>query len=106
MSEALPNPFTRLLNTPFRELLREGPTGSLHWRVVLARADLPTPVAETIRTVVRRTRLWRSEKLAVTHELVTHFQDGLATGANVDQLNTSFGDARQAARLIRRSKRR
>jgi hypothetical protein len=56
--------------------------------------------------VVRRTRLWSTEKVAVARELIAHFQDGLAAGTNVEDLSASFGDLAQAAALIRRAKRR
>lgn len=104
MSVALPPPWERFFDTPFRELLKEGPTGSLDWRVTLARADAPAPIVEAIRSVVRKTRLWRGEKRAVTEELLAHFQDGLDAGATAEELVERFGDPTVSARLIRRAK--
>jgi hypothetical protein len=79
---------------------------SLDWRTVVARADLPPELAELVSRTVRRTRLWRGEKVDVATELVAHFQDGLEAGRTPQQLVQSFGDPLQAARLIRRAKRR
>jgi hypothetical protein len=70
----------------------------------LQAAQLPEPLAEMVRDVTRRTKLWPAEKTAVARELTAHFEDGLASGATVADLRGSFGDARQAARLIRRAK--
>ncbi|MGA2500631.1 MAG: hypothetical protein ABSH20_23065 [Tepidisphaeraceae bacterium] len=56
--------------------------------------------------VVRRTRLWALEKVEVVDELLAHFADGLEAGATLDELIDAFGDERQAARLIRRAKKR
>jgi len=59
---------------------------------------------DVIVRVVRRTRLWRSEKTDVARELAAHFRDGLDAGVSPEALIESFGDERQAARLIRRAK--
>lgn len=76
--------------------------------------DLPVSIQDLIVTVVRRTGLWRSEKRDVLAELRAHFVDGLAEleqeGVTADRaaplLIERFGDPRQAARLIRRGKKR
>lgn len=110
MSTALPPSFPprwqRFFKTPFRELLAEGPTGSLDWRVTLANADAPEPIATVIRNVVRRSGLWSNEKQAVADELLAHFNDGLEAGATPAELVESFGDPAVAGRLIRRAQRR
>jgi hypothetical protein len=56
--------------------------------------------------VVERSRLWKSEKADVAHELIGHFAEGLSRGENAEALEASFGAPRRAARLIRRAKRR
>ena len=106
MAAALPNLWQRLTYTRFSDLVRGQIDGSLHWRSILAKAQLPSAISCAVEQVVRRTRLWHSEKVAVTEELVSHFQDGLATGASAGNLVEKFGDAATVARLIRRSKRR
>ncbi|NOY30602.1 MAG: hypothetical protein GXP28_10680, partial [Planctomycetes bacterium] len=56
--------------------------------------------------VVNKTRLWNGERIDVAQELVAHFQDGLEAGHPAEQLVAQFGDVAQAAKLIRRAKRR
>lgn len=73
---------------------------------------LPGPLAELTDRVVRRTRLWPSEREEIQAELESHFREGLIEliqqGLTLDQciaiLREQFGDARVAAKLIRRSK--
>jgi hypothetical protein len=79
---------------------------NLDWRRVISDANLPAEIPAVIEQVVRRTRLWRSEKVDVASELVAHFQDGLESGCAPDELVKSFGDPRQTASLIRRAKKR
>ncbi|HTU25313.1 MAG TPA: hypothetical protein VMF30_07950, partial [Pirellulales bacterium] len=95
---------SRVLQTPLGDLARGRITGRRDVRSVIAAAGLPAPLADLIRGVARRTRLWRSERLDVARELADHFRDGLATGRTADELIAAFGDPRQAARLIRRAK--
>lgn len=96
----------RALQTPVRDLLH----GRINPRVgvegIVSAAGLPTPLAELVRRVVRRTRLWRDEQVEVARELASHFQDGLAARVSAEELAASFGDPLQAAELIRRAKRR
>lgn len=94
----------RLRYTPLRDVLRGHLSGRLDVEAVIAAADLPEPLAGLVRTTVRRTRLWRLEKVDVARELTTHFQDGVEAGTAADDLVRSFGDPRQPARLIRRAK--
>ncbi|MGI9013703.1 MAG: hypothetical protein ACR2GY_05565 [Phycisphaerales bacterium] len=69
-------------------------------------ADLPAELSSMLRRVVRRTRLWRSERVDVARELIAHFHDGLEQGRSVAELRGRFGDERQTARLIRRARKR
>jgi len=95
-----------LRHTPLRDLVRLRLSGRLDIEAVLAAAELPVPLTDLLRTTVRRTRLCQLEKVEVARELAAHFQDGIEAGATADELARSFGDPRQAAKLIRRAKRR
>lgn len=75
-------------------------------RVELERAALPTELSALVERVSRRSRLWRHERADVVRELASHFREGLERGATASELVGSFGDARAAARLIGRAKRR
>ena len=96
--------FARLLHTPLSDLLRGQITGSLNWRQILASAELPPEIQSLVSNVVASTRLGRKDKLEVALELLCHFDDGLLAGATTEQLVQAFGDPRQAAQLIRRSR--
>lgn len=65
---------------------------------------IPAALRELVLRVVGRARLWRREQLDVAAELCAHFRDGLDAGASVPDLLGGFGDAKAAARLIRRAK--
>ena len=96
----------RLLHTRLRDVARGRIDGRLDWRGAIAAAKLPQNIASAIAAVVRQTRLWQQEKVDVAWELIAHFQDGLETGRSAEELVNSFGDVKQAARLIRRAKKR
>ncbi len=96
----------RLCRTPLRDLVRGQVTGRLDREALLAEASLPQPLPQLVRQVVRRTWLFRLEKVAVAEELIAHFLDGLDAGRSAQELAASFGDRIQAARLIGRGKRR
>src|SRR5438105_11066936 len=98
--------FHELRHTPVRDLLRRRQTGSLDLRKRVEASELPAPVREKVLTVAKRTRLWRSEKVAVADELLAHFADGLEAGQSAEDLLNCFGDERAAAKLIGRAKRR
>ena len=98
--------FRRINKTPLRDLLRGRITAGLDWEANLHSAGLPPAASELIGRVVKRTRLFRAEKVAVASELIAHFLDGLAAGSTAAELVERFGDERIAARLIRRAKRR
>jgi len=78
--------------------------GKKDWRARIAGASIPEPAKNLIESVVRRTRLWRSEKAAVASELIAHFADAADAGVVPEIAVQRFGDPRQAARLIRRAK--
>ncbi|MDB5296266.1 MAG: hypothetical protein JWO31_2249 [Phycisphaerales bacterium] len=99
-----PSLLRRLRFTPLRDLARGRVSGRLDVAHRLAAIDLPAPAADVVRRVVRRTKLWRAERVAVADELIAHFADGLAAGEPAEALVAAFGDERQAARLIRRAK--
>jgi hypothetical protein len=96
----------KLRYTPVRDFLRAGFTGTLDFRRPIEEAALPTPIGPLIERVVRKTRLWRLEKLDVTAELIGHFADGIASGSSPEDLIRLFGNEARAAQLIRRAKRR
>lgn len=98
----------RALRTPLTDLLRGRITGrrARNVQTLLNEAALPLPLDAITRDVVKRSRLWRSEKLDVAMELIAHFTDGLESGQSPQQLAESFGDPAQAAVLIRKAKKR
>ena len=96
----------RLRHTRIRDAIRGRIDGLLDWRQIIAAAELPGDVSDTITQVVRHTRLWHIEKVDVARELVAHFQDGIDARRTVEELIDSFGVAKQAAQLIHRAKKR
>jgi hypothetical protein len=100
------NWLARAYYTPVSDALRGHLSARLDVRREIAAAGLPQPISALVYAVVRRTRLWRSEKLDVARELAAHFADGLSAGRSAEQLIDAFGPAEQAARLIRKAKRR
>lgn len=96
----------RLYYSRWRDVIRGRLDARLDWRQTIALSGLPEDLANATTQVVRRTRLWRSEKADVATDLVAHFQDGLEFGRSPEELLQSFGDPRAAAQLIRRAKRR
>ena len=73
---------------------------------VIAAAALPEGLADLAMRVIRKSGLWQSERVDVARELVSHFRDGLESGASPQDLAASFGDPAHAAPLIRRAKKR
>jgi hypothetical protein len=104
----------RAMNTPIRELLRghiadpalQPASSAAPPATIVASAKLPVNLAGLVLQVVRASRLWRRERADVARELVAHFADGLASGESSESLAQSFGDPANAARLIRRAKKR
>ncbi|MCA9110675.1 MAG: hypothetical protein KDA52_12040 [Planctomycetaceae bacterium] len=94
----------RVRMTPWRDLLRGRLSGSLDYRDAMTEFDLPLPLLQTVDEVVQRSRLWPRERSDVAAELCAHFADGLQAGHSVEELQQSFGSAKESAQLIRRSK--
>lgn len=66
--------------------------------------ELPAELSQIVLRVIRRTRLWPSEKRRVADELADHFLNGIEAGQTTEQLRDEFGQPDVAARLIRRAK--
>lgn len=73
---------------------------------VVQASGLCEPLASLVTRTVRRTRLWRSERVDVARELCAHFLDGLESGQTPEALAQAFGNPASAARLIARGRRR
>lgn len=73
---------------------------------LICSSNLPDSIRDVITRVVKRTRLWQGEKADVARELIAHFSDAIAQGADAEDAARAFGDVRRAAKLIRLSKRR
>lgn len=95
-----------MATTPMRDWIRGRLTGRLDYPRLIEEAAFPATVTSLITEVIRRTRLWRLEKTEVARELIAHFRDGLGGGADPAKLVADFGNPAQAARLIRRAKKR
>lgn len=67
---------------------------------VVQESGLPARLGELVLSVTGKCRLWHGERTEVARELAAHFADGLEAGAGVEELAESFGDPRQAAKLI------
>ncbi|MEC9374645.1 MAG: hypothetical protein VYC34_12410 [Planctomycetota bacterium] len=98
--------WSRLAATPMRDVVRGRVSARLDWKGEVERAEAPRVVREFVIRVTRRTRLDRLEKSDVARELMAHFEDGIEAGVDAAALVGSFGDAKDAARLIRRAKKR
>ncbi|MFN0195225.1 MAG: hypothetical protein ACKVT0_00640 [Planctomycetaceae bacterium] len=96
--------WTRLRETPLADALRGKWTRSLNMPVSLSSFELPESLQGFVIDVARKTRLWHKEQLDVAKELAGHFRDGLDAGATSEQLIERFGDALQAAKMIRRAR--
>ncbi len=96
----------RVLYTPLFDLARGRVRPKMDIQRLIADADLPEPLARLTLEVVRRTRLCVFERVDVAAELIDHFQEGLDAGASSTDLVDRFGNPRDAARLIRRAKKR
>jgi hypothetical protein len=106
MSNACGSLVHRFRYTPWRDMLRGRISARYDWRALIAGSALPAEVQQLVTRVVRRTGLWRSERVQVAEELIAHFQDGLEAGRSPAELVASFGDLKLAAKLIRRGKKR
>jgi hypothetical protein len=72
----------------------------------IEQSDLPDNVKSLIHLVIKRSRLWPSEKCSVANELINHFEDGLRRNKDVEKLISDFGDPILIAQFIRNSKKR
>jgi hypothetical protein len=95
-----------LFTTPMRDLVRGRVSGRLDLTIYPERAGLPGAITTLVVNVTKRTRLRILEKADVARELAAHFAEGLAGGRSADELIEAFGDPKQAAKLIRRAKKR
>lgn len=95
-------PWLGMLLTSIKGLL----PGRTTWKTILTDSELPVEVQGRIGAVVARTRLWRSEKLEVCSELISHFEDGHEGGAGHAELIERFGEPVVVAPLIARAKKR
>jgi hypothetical protein len=80
---------------------RAGARGN--WRRFVAASGLSPEAQAVITRVLRRSRLWPWESLAVAEELVGHFAAASACGVSPAQAVEEFGDPILTARLIRRA---
>ncbi len=96
----------QLLTTPVSEVARGRVAASVSPERLAARSALPAPLAALVLDVAKRSRLWRVERTEIARELIAHFSDGLEAGRSPEQLISDFGDASQAARLLRRAAKR
>ncbi len=96
----------RVRMTPWGDLCRLRLSGRFDVEGRIAGSGLPSENCVLVRNVMKRVRLWRGERVEVVEELIVHFQDGIEAGVCAEKLVASFGDEKQAATLIRRSKKR
>lgn len=73
---------------------------------LLAAANLPAPIPARIASIVRATRLWKSERADIARELIAHAHDALSVGRSPEDTADSLGDPATIAKLLRRSTRR
>jgi hypothetical protein len=80
-----------------------GGQATRNWRRIVADASLAPEAQAVVTRVLRRSRLWPWESLAVAEELVGHFLNAAASGISAVQAVADFGDPILAARLIRQA---
>jgi len=68
----------------------------------IADAQLPSAITEKIRRFLSESGLRGEARRELLGELVSHFEEGLASGKRVDELVAAFGDEGHAARLMSR----
>lgn len=91
-----------LLETPLLDLFRGRP-GRLAWRRRLATSGLSEGDQKRVRTVLRHSRLWRTEKADAADELIARLGDAAADDARERQdLQTPRLAGRQLGRARRR----
>ena len=99
MTLGLAYPLAAGLATSFFHLSR---TDLNRLRDAISDLGLPRDLSAVVRRVVRRTRLWKSEQVALVRELAGSFADGLAAGRTSADLLAEFGDRDRATRRLRR----
>lgn len=78
-------------------------------RIAFAKLDdatLPSPIDYKIRSTIKKTKLWASEREEIALELITHALDAIESGRTPDEIAESFGDPKRVAKLLRRSMKR
>jgi hypothetical protein len=73
---------------------------------LLSSAALPGQIDALIRTTVKRSKLWGSERAEIARELIAHSQDGLESGRSETEIANAFGEPKRVAKLMRRSMKR
>lgn len=73
---------------------------------LLDSAALPEQIDALIRTTVKRSKLWASERAEIAREFVAHAQDALEAERTDEEIAQSFGSPRRIAKLLRRSMKR
>jgi hypothetical protein len=70
---------------------------------IIDASAIPEASKTIVRAIVGQTRLRRSERAELARELCSHFEEGIAAGAEPNVLAMEFGDPKRAAKLIRRA---
>lgn len=95
----------RALTTPILKLLSGRiARPSENWKQKIRTSNLPAEIQTALTTLIRKSRLWKSEKADISEELISHFRDALTLGRTPAQSLEEFGDLTNAAKLIRRAK--
>lgn len=94
----------RVRQTSMSDLIRLRLASGVSDTTVIQASNLDAPTRELVASICKKTKLWPGERADVARELVAHFQDGIESGQQPGELIKSFGDAAQAAKLIRRAK--
>ncbi len=63
--------------------------------------DLPQNIRDLIAQVAKKTKLRKAERIDVTRELNSHFQEALASGKSADDVVRAYGDADACAKSLR-----
>jgi hypothetical protein len=93
------------MNTPTIKVpsaASHGKSSATEQQIIDASA-VPEESKAIVRAIVGQTRLRRSERAELARELCSHFEEGIAAGAEPGVLAMEFGDPKRAAKLIRRA---
>lgn len=96
---------TGILNTPVFSV-KALTSARADWRKSIFESTLGDESKSLIREVVKRTRLWPTERHDVAEELVSHFLGGRESGKSEAELIKNFGNPSKAAGMIRRAKKK